>query len=419
MRTARFRTAGFAIAMACLAATSASADDKDRDAAPTSVVELFTSQGCSSCPPADRLAADLSAKGDTLVLTLAVDYWDYLGWKDTLASPANSARQRAYAMSRGDRKVFTPQIVVNGRDSLVGGDKRAVESAMRRVQTDGGFAVPVDLEVEDGRVEVALAGPRRVVGAGHGEVWAFGIRRSQEVEIGRGENAGRTVVYANVVRHMTRLGAWDGGPAKFEVPVAEVLGPDCDGVAVLVQAGNGGKPGEIFGAAQAAAVAPEPVATTTSGQPRRGAMALEGRSGASRGSIGPKGASHRHGARGATTRRSTRSATASATARQRVSSSGVPSVSAQARSMPAQSTAPARHASLECAPCALRTAIARSNRAERRSPHPREASAWRSSTVGYPSAGSPSLACALRVARRVSPPSLPSTSSSGSRPSRT
>lgn len=264
MRTARFRTAGFAFALLGLAASPATAGEPSGDVGPKSVVELFTSQGCSSCPPADRLAGDLAAQGDALVLTLSVDYWDYLGWRDTLANPANSARQRAYAMSRGDRKIFTPQVVVNGRDSLVGGDQRAVEAAISRGANDGGFAVPVGVEVEDGRIEVELSGPRKAVAEGHGEVWAFGVRRAQEVEISRGENAGRTVRYANVVRHMTRLGTWDGGPARFEVPTAEVLGPDCDGVAVLVQAGNGSKPGAILGAAKIAAVAPEPQATTTS-----------------------------------------------------------------------------------------------------------------------------------------------------------
>ncbi|WP_261405251.1 DUF1223 domain-containing protein [Chenggangzhangella methanolivorans] len=169
-------------------------------------------------------------------------------------------------MSRGDRKVFTPQVVVNGRESVVGGDHRAVEAAISRAQGKSDLALPVELEVEDGRIEVAVSGPRRALAEGHGEVWAFALRRAQEVEIGRGENAGRKVVYANVVRHMTRLGVWDGGPARFEIAADEVLGDDAqsDGVAVLVQAGNGGKPGAILGAAKAVAAQPQPAATTTS-----------------------------------------------------------------------------------------------------------------------------------------------------------
>lgn len=258
MRTARLRTAGLVVALGSLTAVPAAAGE-----APKSVVELFTSQGCSACPPADRLASELAVKGEALVLTLAVDYWDYLGWKDTLASPANSARQRAYAMSRGDRKVFTPQIVVNGRESVVGGDERSVTAAIMRADGEDRLALPVTLDVEDGRIEVEVAGPRKAVAEGHAEVWAFGVRRAQEVDIGRGENAGRKIVYANVVKHMTRLGVWEGGPARFEIPANEVLSPDSDGVAVLVQAGNGGKPGAILGAARADAPTPL-LATTTS-----------------------------------------------------------------------------------------------------------------------------------------------------------
>src|ERR671917_179365 len=89
---------------------------------PRAVVELFTSQGCSSCPPADRVLAELAREPDVIALSLPVDYWDYLGWKDTLASPAFSARQRAYSNARGDRQVFTPQMVVNGKVSCVGSD---------------------------------------------------------------------------------------------------------------------------------------------------------------------------------------------------------------------------------------------------------------------------------------------------------
>ncbi|PZQ13014.1 MAG: DUF1223 domain-containing protein [Ancylobacter novellus] len=251
------RSASLAFAAGCLLVTPAAAGET-----PKSVVELFTSQGCSSCPPADRLASELAAKGDALVLTLPVDYWDYLGWKDTLANPANSARQRAYAMSRGDRQIFTPQIVVNGRESTIGGDEGAVGNAIARAEKEGGFALPVDVDIADGRIEVEVEKPRASGAAVHGEVWAFAIQRSREVDISRGENAGRKVAYANVVRHMTRLGSWDGGPARFEIPTEEVMGPDSDGVAVLVQAGNGGKPGAILGAARADVAPPAP--TTTS-----------------------------------------------------------------------------------------------------------------------------------------------------------
>ena len=228
----------------CFLSLPASAQEPQRQ-----VLELFTSQGCSSCPPADRLAAEMARDDKAFVLTLPVDYWDYLGWKDTLANPANSARQRAYAMARGDRKVFTPQMIVNGREVAVGGDKAAVDGAISRAVQSGGLAVPVKLKVTDGRLEVTVeAGQNRP--PAHAEVWAFAIRRSMSVVIARGENAGRTVAYPNVVRHMTRLGAWDGQSVRFEIAADEVLTPEADGVAVLVQSGSGGQPGAILGAAK-------------------------------------------------------------------------------------------------------------------------------------------------------------------------
>src|SRR5579863_9005470 len=119
-----------------------------RAAEPRALLELFTSQGCSSCPAADKLLGELSADQSLVVLSLPIDYWDHLGWKDTLANPAHSARQRAYARVRGDRQVYTPQIVVNGAMHVLGSDKAAIERTI--VQTDqkpGVMSVPVSLTV--------------------------------------------------------------------------------------------------------------------------------------------------------------------------------------------------------------------------------------------------------------------------------
>lgn len=252
------------LALSLVAAAPAAAQD-----APTSVIELFTSQGCSSCPPADRLAREISLEGRALVLTLPVDYWDYLGWKDTLANPANSARQRAYAMARADRKVFTPQIVVNGRDAAVGGDRGAVEAALRRAGA-GALAVPVAVSAKDGRLAVEIGAAPAGASERRAEVWAFAVERERSVEIGRGENEGRSVTYANVVRHMTRLGAWDGQAARFEIAAADLVQSGGDGLAVLVQAGSGGRPGPIVGAARVDVpqqVAPAATATRMSRVP--------------------------------------------------------------------------------------------------------------------------------------------------------
>lgn len=241
------RHAALVLAVSLAAVSGAAAGDAPQ---PRGVIELFTSQGCSSCPPADRLARELSRDGNNLVLTLPVDYWDYLGWKDTLASPANTARQKAYASVRGDRKVFTPQIIVNGVETTLGGDGAAVAGAVTRAEAEAkALALPVAVKVADGRVAVTVAQPKRPLTESRGEVWAFALDRNRTVQIGRGENAGRSVSYVNVVRKMTRLGAWDGATAHFEVPLDEVARPETDAIAVLVQAGSGGQPGAILGAA--------------------------------------------------------------------------------------------------------------------------------------------------------------------------
>jgi hypothetical protein len=211
---------------------------------PRAVLELFTSQGCSSCPKADRLAGELAKEKDLVVLTFAVDYWDYLGWKDTFGAAAHSARQRAYANVRGDRKVFTPQMIVNGSESATGSDRAGIIAAIERTKSEAGLlAVPVDVVEEGGQIEVELdAGP-----ANNGEVWLVAVASHRRVEIDRGENKSRTIDYTNVVRRMTRLGAWEGKPCQFKVARAEAVPADADRYLVLVQEGSGSMPGTILG----------------------------------------------------------------------------------------------------------------------------------------------------------------------------
>jgi hypothetical protein len=215
---------------------------------PKAVVELYTSQGCSSCPPADRVLVDLAREPDIIALSFPVDYWDYLGWKDTLASPAFSARQRAYAQARGDKQVFTPQIIVNGSASCVGSDRGEIQRSVARAT--GGhhrLSVPITLS-ESGKtliVEVGRAEPPRSA-----EVWVLPVIIAREVAIGRGENSGRSVTYANVVRRMVRAGSWSGAPARFEVPMDVVRADNAESYVVLLQSGEAGKPGPILGAAK-------------------------------------------------------------------------------------------------------------------------------------------------------------------------
>src|SRR5512132_3005274 len=134
------------------------------------VIELFTSQGCSSCPPADKLAGELARDPSLIVLSLPVDYWDYLGWKDTLALPGHTNRQRAYSKARGDREVYTPQVVVNGTRHVLGSDQRAIENAVAETRSQAGtLSLPVSLSVADEQISVSLPAARN--GVAKGEVW--------------------------------------------------------------------------------------------------------------------------------------------------------------------------------------------------------------------------------------------------------
>jgi hypothetical protein len=211
---------------------------------PKAVVELFTSQGCSSCVPADAYFAELAKREDVLALSFHVDYWDYLGWRDTLGQPENAARQRAYGEVRGSRKIFTPQITVSGRTDLVGSDRNAVEAAIDRSR----LPLPVLMRRGAGTVEIEVAAhplPHRYPAT----IRLVLFTARAEVEIARGENAGATIAYHNVVRAMRPIGMWDGGTVRITLPEHELMGDGVDGCAVIVQEDLPTGPGAILGAA--------------------------------------------------------------------------------------------------------------------------------------------------------------------------
>ena len=220
-------------------------------AEPRAVIELFTSQGCSSCPPADKLISELAADPSLVSISLPIDYWDYLGWKDTLADPRHTARQKAYAKLRGDREVYTPQVVVNGSLHALGSDKSAIERAIGQTrQNPTTLAVPVKLTVADGQLIVALpdGGDTHMVA----EVWVCALTKAVTVAIKRGENHGKTVTYTNVVRQWINLDTWNGKAKSWKVPVRDFAGDAIDRAAVIVQAGTVEKPSVMLGAALAA-----------------------------------------------------------------------------------------------------------------------------------------------------------------------
>jgi hypothetical protein len=217
---------------------------------PRAVVELFTSQGCSSCPPADKLLGELTRDSSIVAISLPVDYWDYLGWKDTLALPGHSKRQHAYARARGDREVYTPQVVVNGAIHVLGSDKAAIERAIAQSESAGhtGLALPISVTVADNTLTVNVATGKSQ--PGNGEVWLCPLTKSVPVAIGRGENNGRTITYYNVVRRWIKLGDWKGKADTFRLPVADITSSEnVDAVAVIVQGGVASAPGLMLGAA--------------------------------------------------------------------------------------------------------------------------------------------------------------------------
>ena len=247
-----YRHITFAAALIC---TSLTALSQAWAGEPRAVIELFTSQGCSSCPAADKIIGELAQDSSLLTMSLAVDYWDYLGWKDTLALHDHSERQRAYAHARGDREVYTPQVVVNGIVHVLGSDKAAIEKAIAQTRrTAGPLTLLVTMAVTDGKVTVNV--PAATDEHHSGEVWLCPITSKVPVSIGRGENNGRTLTYTNVVRRWVKLGEWNGKAASFSMPVAELpnadyLLQDIDQLAVVVQSDAAAKPGLMLGAATA------------------------------------------------------------------------------------------------------------------------------------------------------------------------
>jgi hypothetical protein len=215
---------------------------------PRAVIELFTSQGCSSCPAADKLLGELARDPSIIALSLPIDYWDYLGWKDTLADTRFSARQRAYSRMRGDREVYTPQVVVNGEVHVLGSDRAGIEDAAVRTQSDGDvMSVPVAIKQADRQLNVSVSAGHGHID--HGEIWVCAISKSIPIHIGRGENRGREVTYHNVVRNWLKVGDWTGKAGNWSVPLENLKSDGVDAAVVYVQDGSREKPGSMLGAA--------------------------------------------------------------------------------------------------------------------------------------------------------------------------
>ena len=238
-------TALAAFALAAMAGFWPVASIADEDVRLKGVVELFTSQGCTSCPPADALFSELSKRRDLVTLAYHVDYWDYLGWRDTLAKPEHTQRQHAYGKAFGVRSVYTPQAVINGRQHVNGAKRSAVTGTLDALDRAGrGLSVELTVEREGDSV-VIKAGPGAARGKAHLVLVYFDA--PQPVEIVRGENDGNTIVYANAVNDIQTAGMWHGKPARFELPATELERKG--GCAALLQSVDAqGLPGPIIGA---------------------------------------------------------------------------------------------------------------------------------------------------------------------------
>lgn len=235
---ARLRGALFAGALCALAACAEQTGQTEErgpvvaaDAARPIVLELFQSQGCSSCPPANANLNAIADRDDVIALSFAVTYWDQLGWRDTFATPAFTARQWDYARAGGRGNVATPQMIVNGAETLDGGDRQQLDAVLRRSSREGPEPA------------ITGAGQRVTIGGGAAArpatVWLVRYDpRSLDVPIRAGENGGRTLPHRNIVRSLDRLGDWTGAPASFAVaPAADPAWRS----AVLVQDGTGGR----------------------------------------------------------------------------------------------------------------------------------------------------------------------------------
>ncbi len=222
---------------AAAAPARAAADER-----PPVVVELYTSQGCSSCRPADQFLTELAMRPDVIALSLHVDYWDYIGWKDPYGSPMNTERQRRYAGALGLRYVFTPQIIVDGADSMVGSDRLAVEAKIAAARARDKPAHISFRPGGGGVVEIA-AGQAPAAGA---TVWLAIYDSAHETEVKRGENSGQTLRNTNVVRSFERLGTWMGEALEIPLNLNNAAARGRTGCAVIVQEGRSGR---IIGAA--------------------------------------------------------------------------------------------------------------------------------------------------------------------------
>lgn len=209
------------------------------------VVELFTSQGCSSCPPADAVLGELAAQGDVVALAYHVDYWNYLGWRDTFSSEQSTKRQYDYARTLGRKSVYTPQAVINGRDHLNGADRRGINAKIDSFEQAGrGLVVPVKAVREGDKIKIDIGS-----GEGKANILLVYFDRENTVDVKRGENHGKKLTYWHSVKDIQTVAMWDGEAMELVLPKSLMDADGHEGCAILLQTmKTNGVPGPIIGA---------------------------------------------------------------------------------------------------------------------------------------------------------------------------
>lgn len=233
---------GWTVVLAMIASASVHAGERMK---PKGVIEIFTSQGCSSCPAADKTMGELVTQPDVVALAYHVDYWNYRGWTDTMASPENTARQYGYAHTLGRSGVYTPQAILNGREQAKGNDVKSLNRRLDDMSGKGkGLAIAVDAAKKGDEIEIMVG-----EGDGKADVVVVYFKHRSDVEIGKGTNKGTKVANWNSVTDVQTVGMWAGKPMRFVLPAKVMDRGGNDGCAVLLQTtGPDGQPAAIIGA---------------------------------------------------------------------------------------------------------------------------------------------------------------------------
>ncbi len=220
----------------------AGTDPAEKDSGQKIVLELFTSQGCSSCPKADALLPEFIKRKDVIAISMSINYWDYLGWRDTFGKALFTDRQRSYGKRIGDGIIYTPQMIVDGRAHVNGSNRSAIEAliAQRKKERARTPGVALDVITRDDMLIVTVGDAPAGVKVEAATLWMALFSRKKTVKVQRGENRGRYLTYHNVVRELAPIGRWTGARMTLKLPKKPISQRGADGCVILLQNGDGG-----------------------------------------------------------------------------------------------------------------------------------------------------------------------------------